>query len=328
MSIKTYKLATLEALVEEMKRDPSVFLMAEDLHGRGGGFSHYLGLPEMLGGDDSRMLDTPISETAIVSSAIGAALSGMRPVIDMRFSNCLPTCMDEIVNQMAKSRYMFGGQGKVHMVLRCPEGIVKMQGAHHTDCLEAWFAHIPGLVVAMPSTPYDLKGLLKTSIRSNNPVLFVEHKLGYRMKGEVPEEEYTIPFGKADIKREGKDLTIVATSYMVYKALEAAEILQKEDGISVEVIDPRTLVPFDLDTVVKSICKTEHLLIVHEAFERGGIGAEIAAQVANSEAFYHLDAPIERIGGLNVTMPYSHVLERLVVPSPEKIVARVRKMLK
>ena len=215
MRIMTYKDATLEVLAEEIKRDPAVFVMAEDLHGRGGGLGHYLGLKELLGGDTSHMLDTPISETAIVSSAVGAALAGMRPVIDMRFSNCLPACMDELVNQAAKSRYMFGGQGKVHMVVRCPDGIVKMQGAHHTDCLEAWFAHVPGLQVVVPSCPAEGRGLLRTAIRNDNPVMFLEHKTLFKTEGEVPDDDGPIPFGKARVAREGRDVTLVVYGVMV-----------------------------------------------------------------------------------------------------------------
>lgn len=317
--------AIREAIREEMRRDEKVYMMGEDITEYGGCFGVSGDLFEEFGKE--RIRNTPMSEMAIMNAGVGSAMLGMRPIVEIMFMDFLMYGADGLANQAAKAVGMYTDQCSVPMVVRTPAGDAGA-GGHHTQSLEAWFAHIPGLVVVMPSTPYDLKGLLKSSIRSNNPVLFVEHKLGYRMKGEVPEEEYTIPLGKADIKREGTDVTIVATSYMVYKALEAAEILQKEDGISVEVVDPRTLVPFDIDTVVKSVSKTEHLLIVHEAFERGGIGAEIAAQVCNSEAFYHLDAPIERIGGLNVTMPYSHVLEKLVPPSTEKIVARVHKMLK
>ena len=227
MSIKTYKQATWEAMKEEMLRDPSVYAMAEDIIGNGGSMGHYIGLGEAVG-DQSRVLDAPISETAIVASAVGAALAGMRPVIDMRFSNCLPVCMDELTNQAAKSRYMFGGQGKVHMVVRCPDGILKMQGAHHTDCLEAWFAHMPGLQVVIPSSPAEGKGLLKTAIRNDNPVMFFEHKTLFKMEGEVPDEEYTIPIGKARIAREGKDVSIVVYGVMVSRALTAAEELAKE----------------------------------------------------------------------------------------------------
>ena len=269
--------AIREAIREEMRRDGKVFMMGEDITEYGGCFGVSGDLYQEFGKD--RIRNTPMSEMAIMNAGVGAAMLGMRPIVEIMFMDFLMYGADGLANQAAKAVGMYTDQCSVPMVVRTPAGDAGA-GGHHTQSLEAWFAHIPGLVVVMPSTPYDLKGLLKTSIRSNNPVLFVEHKLGYRMKGEVPEEEYTIPFGKADIKREGKDITVLATSYMVYKALEAADILEKEDGISVEVIDPRTLVPFDIDTLVRSVTKTEHLLIVHEAFERGGIGAEIAAQVA------------------------------------------------
>ena len=317
--------AIREAIREEMQRDSRVFMMGEDIQEYGGCFGVSGDLYKEFGKD--RIRNTPMSEMAFMNAGVGAAMMGMRPIVEIMFMDFLMYGADGLANQAAKAVGMYTKQCSVPMVVRTPAGDAGA-GGHHTQSLEAWFAHIPGLVVVMPSTPYDLKGLLKSSIRSDNPVLFVEHKLGYRMSGPVPEEDYTIPFGKADIKRDGADIAIVATSYMVYKALEAAEILQKEDGISAEIIDPRTMVPFDLKTVSDSVCKTEHLLIVHEAFERGGIGAEIAAEIANSEAFYHLDGPIERLGGLNVTMPYSHVLEREVVPNTDKIVERVRKMLK
>jgi len=317
--------AIREALAEEMRHDELVFLMGEDITDYGGCFGVTGDLYQQFGKE--RVRNTPMSEMAIVNSAVGAAMLGMRPVIEIMFMDFLAYGADGLANQAAKAVGMYTDQCSVPMVLRTPAGDAGA-GGHHTQSLEAWFCHIPGIVVVMPSTPYDLKGLLKTSIRNNNPVLFVEHKLGYRMKGPVPEEEYTLPLGKAHIKREGSDLTIVATSYMVYKALEAAEILRKEDGVSAEIIDPRTLVPFDIDTVIRSVCKTKRLLIVHEAFERGGIGGEIAAQVIDSEAFYQLDAPIKRIGGLNVTMPYSHVLEQQVPPNTDKIVDGARDLLR
>ena len=326
MRIMTYKDATLEVLAEEMKRDPAVFVMAEDLHGRGGGLGHYLGLKELLGGDTSRMLDTPISETAIVSSAVGAALAGMRPVIDMRFSNCLPACMDELVNQAAKSRYMFGGQGKVHMVVRCPDGIVKMQGAHHTDCLEAWFAHVPGLQVVVPSCPAEGRGLLRTAIRNDNPVMFLEQKTLYRTKGMVPEEEYTIPLGVADVKREGTDCSIITYGRMVQMSLQAAEKLA-EEGIHVEVVDIRSLVPLDTKTIVESVKKTHRALIVHEAVQFGGFGGEIAGQLADSEAFYYLDAPIRRLGALSCPIPFNPNLERETFPTVDKIITQVKSLM-
>ena len=322
MSIKTYKLAMLEAMAEEMRRDPSVYLMAEDLLGRGGGSSQYLGLPEMLGSTD-RLLDAPISETAIVASAVGAALAGMRPVIDMRFSNCLPVCMDELVNQAAKSRYMFGGQGKVHMVVRCPDGILKMQGAHHTDCLEAWFAHVPGLQVVIPSSPAEGKGLLKTAIRNDNPVMFFEHKTLLKMEGEVPDEEYTIPLGKARIAREGKDVSIVVYGVMVSRALTAAEELAKK-GIDAEVIDLRTISPWDRETVLASIKKTGHAVVAHEAVKQGGFGAELSATIAE-EAFSDLKAPVVRIGAPFVPIPMTPHLEDMCSTLPKDIVAAAKK---
>ena len=325
MRMMTYKDATLEALAEEMRRDPTVFVMAEDLLGRGGGQGHYLGLRELLNGDTSRMLDTPISETAIVSSAVGAALAGMRPVIDMRFSNCLPACMDELVNQAAKSRYMFGGQGKVHMVVRCPDGIVKAQGAHHTDCLEAWFAHVPGLQVVVPSSPAEGKGLLKTAIRNENPVIFLEHKTLFKTEGLVPEESYTIPFGKARIARKGSDVTLVVYGVMVGRALEAAKILETE-GIDTEVLDLRTLSPWDKETVLASARKTGRVVVAHEAVRQGGFGAELSATISE-EAFSSLRTPVVRIGGPFVPIPATPPLEDLCRVLPANIVEAVHKVM-
>ena len=322
MSIKTYKQATWEAMKEEMLRDPSVYAMAEDIIGNGGSMGHYIGLGEAVG-DQSRVLDAPISETAIVASAVGAALAGMRPVIDMRFSNCLPVCMDELTNQAAKSRYMFGGQGKVHMVVRCPDGILKMQGAHHTDCLEAWFAHMPGLQVVIPSSPAEGKGLLKTAIRNDNPVMFFEHKALYSSKCDVPDDpEFMLPFGKADIKRAGTDVTIVANLLYVSRALEAAEELQKQ-GVSAEVIDPMTLVPFDKETVINSVKKTGRLVVVHEAHRTAGWGAEVAAMVTE-EAFRYLDAAPVRLGTKACPLPFNVELENAATPQIADIVAAAR----
>lgn len=317
--------AIREALAEEMRKDRDVFLMGEDITDYGGCFGVTGDLYKEFGKE--RVRNTPMSEMAIINASVGAAMLGMRPVCEIMFMDFLTFAADGLANQAAKAVGMYGKQCSVPLVCRTPAGDAGA-GGHHSQSLEAWFYHIPGLVVVMPSTPYDLKGLLKASIRSNNPVLFVEHKLGYRMKGHVPEEEYTLPLGVGDIKREGKDVTVVATSYMVYKALEAAEKLAKEEGIDVEVIDPRTLVPLDINMIIKSVCKTGRLVIVHEAFERGGIGGDIAAQVIDSEAFYYLDAPIKRVGSLNVTMPYSHVLEKLVTPDVEKITKAIREVLK
>jgi pyruvate dehydrogenase E1 component beta subunit len=321
MSVKTYKQATWEAMKEEMLRDPSVYAIAEDIRGNGGAMGHYLGLGEAIG-DESRVLDAPISETAIVSSAVGAALAGMRPVVDLRFSNCMPVCMDELTNQAAKSRYMFGGQGKVHMVVRCPDGILKMQGAHHTDCIEAWFAHEPGLQVVIPSSPAEGKGLLKTAIRNDNPVIFFEHKTIFSMEGEVPDEEYTIPFGQARIAREGTDVTIIVYGIMVSRALTAAEELAQL-GIDAEVIDLRTISPWDRETVLASVRKTGHAVVAHEAVKQGGFGAEISATIAE-EAFDALKAPIVRIGAPFVPIPMAPNLEDLCRTLPKDIVAAAR----
>jgi len=325
LSIKTYTQATWEAMKEEMLRDPTVYAMAEDIIGNGGAMGHYTGLGEAIG-DQSRVIDAPISETVIVASAVGAALAGMRPVIDLRFSNCLPVCMDEIVNQAAKSRYMFGGQGKVSMVLRCPDGIMKMQAAHHTDSNEAWFAHVPGLQVVIPSSPAEGKGLLKSAIRNNNPVMFLEHKLLFSVQGEVPDEEYTIPIGKARIAREGTDATVVVYGIMVSRALEAAEQLAAE-GINVEIIDLRSVTPWDKETVLASVKKTGHAVVAHEAVRKCGFGAEISATIAE-EAFDDLKAPVVRLGAPFVPIPMAGGLEDMCRIVAKDIVAGVKKALK
>lgn len=325
MSLKTYREATWDAMKEEMLRDHSIYAMAEDILGTGGSMGHYIGLGEAIG-DESRVMNAPISETAIVACAVGAALAGMRPVIDMRFSNCLPVCMDELMNQAAKSRYMFGGQGKVHMVVRCPDGIVKMQGAHHTDCLEAWFAHIPGLQVVIPSSPAVGKGLLKAAIRNDNPVMFFEHKTMFNMQGEVPDDEYVLPIGKAEIVRPGKDISIIVYGIMVSRALAAAEELAK-GGIDAEIVDLRTVSPWDKETVLASVSKTGHAVIAHEAVKQAGFGAELSATIAE-EAFEYLKSPIIRIGAPFVPIPMSPVLEDLCRTLPEDIVKAVKKVLK
>ena len=323
--IKTYREATLEAMKEEMLRDSHVYVMAEDIRGNGGSMGQYLGLGKAIG-DESRVLDAPISETAIVASAVGAALAGMRPVVDLRFSNCLPVCMDELTNQAAKSRYMFGGQGNVHIVVRCPDGILKMQGAHHTDCLEAWFAHVPGLQVVIPSSPAEGKGLLKTAIRNENPVMFFEHKTLFSMSGDVPDKEYTIPIGKARIARTGSHVTIIAYGIMVSRALQAAQELEGF-GISAEVIDLRTISPWDQETVMNSVRKTRHAIVVHEAVRQCGFGAEISATIGE-EGFYDLDAPVVRIGAPFVPVPVSPYLEDLCRIRAEDISIAVKETLK
>jgi pyruvate dehydrogenase E1 component beta subunit len=267
--------------------------------------------------------NTPISEAAIAGGAVGAALTGMRPILELQFSDFITIAMDQLVNQAAKLRYMYGGKGKVPLVLRTPAGSGTGAAAQHSQSLEAWVAHIPGLKVVQPSTAYDAKGLLKAAMDDDNPVIFYEHKLLYKTKGDVPEEPYSIPLGKADVKRIGKDVTVVATSIMVHKALEAAAELEKE-GIDVEVIDPRTLVPLDEETIIKSVKKTGRLIVVHEAVKRGGFGGEIASIIAESEAFDYLDAPIKRLGGLPIPIPYNPTLEKAAVPQITDIIQAVK----
>lgn len=324
MALLTYKEAVRQAMQEEMRRDENVFLLGEDVGVYGGAFGVSLGMLEEFG--EERVRDTPISEGVIAGAAAGAAVTGMRPVAEIMFSDFITIAMDSLVNQAAKMRYMFGGKAKVPMVLRMPGGSGTGAAAQHSQSLEAWLVHVPGLKVVMPSTPYDVKGLLKTAIRDDNPVVFIETKTVYNKKGEVPEEDYVIPFGVADVKRIGKDITVFATGVMVYRSLEAAEILAKE-GIDVEVIDPRTLVPFDKETLVKSVIKTGKLIIVHEACKRGGFGGEVAAEVMESEAFDYLDAPIKRIAGKNIPIPYCMELEKSAVPQVDDIVNAVREMV-
>ena len=320
----SYRDALREALREEMRRDPTVFLLGEDI-GRywGGAFKVTKGLAEEFG--DERVRDTPISESAIVGAAVGAAITGMRPVAEIMFGDLTTLAMDQIVNQAAKIRYMFGGQAKVPLVIRTPFGGGVNIAAHHSQCLEALFMHVPGLQVAVPSTPYDAKGLLKTAIRNDNPVIFCEHKLLYPITGPVPDEEYTLPFGVADIKREGNDVTIVATLYMVHKALKAAEELEK-DGISVEIVDPRTLVPLDKETIINSVKKTGRVVIVTEDCKTAGVSAEIAAVIAE-EALDYLDAPVKRVANPDVPIPFSPPLESFVIPDEKRIIQAVKEVV-
>jgi pyruvate/2-oxoglutarate/acetoin dehydrogenase E1 component len=320
----TYREALREALREEMRREPSVFLLGEDI-GKywGGAFKVTDGLAEEFG--DERVRDTPISESAIIGTAIGAAITGMRPIAEIMFGDLTALAMDQIANQAAKIRYMFGGQAKCPMIIRTPFGGGVNIAAHHSQSLEAWFMHVPGLYVAVPSTPYDAKGLLKTAIRGDNPVMFCEHKLLYPLEGEVPEEEYTLPFGVADTKREGEDVTIVATLYMVHKALSAAEKLKKE-GVSVEVVDPRTLVPLDKQTITHSVKKTGRIVIVSEDCKTAGVTAEIAAVVAE-EALDYLDAPIKRVAEPDTPIPFSPPLEQFVIPSGEAIIKAIKEIV-
>ena len=314
--------ATLEAMSEEMERDSSVFVLGEDIARQGGIFGQFKGLPQKFGTD--RVLDTPISETAIVGAAVGAALAGMRPVADMHFADFIGVCMDEVFNQMAKVRYMFGGQCKVPMVLRAPDGIIRSAAAQHSQSVEAWFMHIPGLKVVIPSNPADAKGLLKAAIRSDDPVLYFEHKVLFPMKGPVPDGDHIVPIGKANVSRKGKDVTIVSYSLMMHRALEAAEKLAAE-GIEAEVIDLRTISPIDKDTISESLRKTKRLVIVHEAVKQGGVGAEISALVAE-EMIDWLDAPIRRIGAPFVPVPFSPPLEQLVKISADHIAKTVKEI--
>jgi pyruvate dehydrogenase E1 component beta subunit len=319
----TYREALREALREEMRRDPTVFLLGEDI-GKywGGAFKVTEGLAEEFG--EERVRDTPISESAIIGAGVGAAITGMRPVAEIMFGDLTALAMDQIANQAAKIRYMFGGQAKCPLVIRTPFGAGVNIASHHSQSLEAWFMHVPGLYVALPSTPYDAKGLLKSAIRGNNPVMFCEHKLLYPIEGEVPEEEYTIPFGLADVKREGEDVTIVATLYMVHKALSAAEILQKE-GVSVEVVDPRTLTPLDKQTIIDSVKKTGRIVIVSEDCKTAGVSAEIAAIIAE-EAIDYLDAPIRRVAEPDTPIPFSPPLEQYVIPDEKAIIKTVKEV--
>lgn len=320
----TYLEAVRESIRQAMRNNPDVFLMGEDIGIYGGAFGVTRGL--LLEFGPERIRDTPISESALAGSAVGAAMTGMRPIVELQFSDFITIAMDQLVNQGAKIRYMFGGKARVPMVVRTPGGSGTGAAAQHSQSLEAWMAHIPGLKVVQPATPYDAKGLLKAAIDDDNPVIFYEHKLLYKTKGPVPEEPYAIPLGQADIKREGTDITVIATSIMVHRALEAAETLSRE-GISVEVLDPRTLVPLDEESIVQSVKKTGRVLIVHEAVKRGGFGGEIAGVIAESEAFDYLDAPIRRLGGAAVPIPYNPVLERAAVPQVEDIVQAVRELV-
>lgn len=318
-----YRDAIKEACMEEMDADPKVFLIGEDIGVYGGAFRAYSGLIDKYGPE--RVINTPISEQAIIGSAIGAALTGYRPVAEIMFIDFCTLAMDQIVNQAAKIKYMTGDALSVPMVLRTQGGAGRGIAAQHSQSLEAWFYHIPGLKVVMPATAYDVKGLLKTAIRDSDPVIFIEHKMLYLNKGAVPEEEYTIPFGVADIKKEGKDVTIFAYSNMVLKTLEAAEELANE-GISCEVFDPRTLVPMDIDALIKSVKKTNKLVVVSEAAERGSVASDIIA-IVNERAFDYLDSPIKRVCGLNAAIPYNSKLEQACIPHKESIIKAVKEIL-
>lgn len=313
----TFAQAIREALAEEMHRDSRVFVIGEDVAEAGTVFKVLKGLVEEFGRD--RVIDTPISEAGFTGIAVGAAMTGMRPVVDIMFGDFVTLAMDQIVNQAAKVHYMSGGKLKVPLVIRSTMGATRRSAAQHSQSLAAWFAHIPGLKVAIPSTPADAKGLLKTAIRDDNPVIFFEDKMMYQLKGPVPDGDYAIPFGVADVKREGNDITLVATSSMVHVALEAAETLERE-GISAEVVDPRTLVPLDKEALVASARKTSRVIVIDEGYERFGVTAEIASVIAEA-AFYDLEAPVRRMGAMDVPIPFSPVLEDLTVPTSGRVAA-------
>ena len=321
----TYLEAVREAMVQEMRRDPDVFLMGEDIGVYGGAFGVSKGMLEEFGPE--RIRETPISEEAIAGAATGAAMMGMRPIIEIMFMDFVTLAMDQLVNQAAKIRFMFGGHTSVPLVCRTPAGSGTGAAAQHSQSLEAWFVHAPGIKVVAPSTPYDAKGLMVTSIHDNNPVIFMEHKLLYRTKGHVPEDLYSIPFGQAEVKRSGRDLTVIAYSNMAIRALEAAEKLAAE-GIEIEVVDPRTLKPLDEATLLASVCKTGRVLIMHEAPITGGFGGELAALIAGGEAFDYLDTPIRRLAGRDIPIPYNRALERATVPQVEDIVVAARTLAK
>ncbi|HLW46846.1 MAG TPA: alpha-ketoacid dehydrogenase subunit beta [bacterium] len=323
--VLTYAEALNEALREEMRRDPRVFVMGEDVAvwGGGGVFGVTKGLVEEFGPE--RIRDTPISEEAIAALAVGAAMAGARPVAEFMYADFMTLAMEPIVNQAAKIRYMFGGKARVPAVFRAQEGAGRGNAAQHSQSLEAWFCHIPGLKVVTPSTPADAKGLLISAIRDDNPVVFLEHKMLYNTKGPVPAGDHTVPLGVAERKRDGRHITVVGVHTMVLKALQAADRLAAE-GIELEVIDPRTLVPFDLDMVVASVRKTGRLIVTHEAYERCGVGAEVIAQVV-ATAFDALDAPPVRLCGANVPVPYSGALEAAALPQVDGIVAAARQLM-
>ncbi len=319
----TYLEAIREALQQAMHADERVFLIGEDIGVYGGAFGVTRGLLDEFGSE--RVIDTPISEAGIAGACIGAALTGMRPVGEIQFMDFVTLSMEQLVLQAAKLRYMFGGKATVPFVLRTPGGAGTGAAAQHSESLENWFVHVPGLKVVMPSTPYDAKGLLLAAIKDDNPVIFVEHKLLYRTKGPVPTEMYEVPLSRSEVKREGRHLTVVATSLMVQRALEAAETLAQE-GVELEVIDPRTLKPLDARPIINSVIKTGKLLVVHEAVKTGGFGGEVVAVIAGSDAFDYLDAPILRLAGADVPIPYNRTLEYHAVPQVENIVETARRL--
>jgi pyruvate/2-oxoglutarate/acetoin dehydrogenase E1 component len=323
MAVCTYREAVREALREEMSRDERVFLLGEDIAQFGGSYKVTAGLVDEFG--STRVRNTPLSETAIVGCALGAAMAGLRPVAEIMYIDFTACCMDQIANEMAKARYMFGGKVKAATVIRTQGGAGRASAAQHAQSLESWFIHVPGLYVVAPSTPYDAKGLLKSSIRNDNPIIFIEHKLLYNIKGEVPEEEYTIPLGSAEVKRKGTDVTVITYSRGVEWCLSAAAELE-QIGIDVEVIDLRTLKPLDERTFLDSIAKTGRAVIVHEACKTGGFGGELVACI-NEKAFDDLEAPVERVAGLDIPLPFNPGLEAMAIPNKDKVISAIKRIL-
>ena len=317
----TYREAVREAMCEEMRRDESVYFMGEDIGAYCGAFGVSKGMLQEFG--ETRVRETPISETAFVGAGIGSAITGMRPIVELMFSDFMAVCYDQIINQAAKMHFMFAGKVQVPMVIRTPSGGGTGAAAQHSQSLEQMYCHVPGLKVVVPSTPYDAKGLLKSSIRDNNTVIFLEQKRLYKEKGEIPEEEYLVPLGKADIKRPGRDVSVITYGRMVQMSLQAAAKLA-EEGIDVEVLDLRTLSPLDTDAIIATVKKTGRAVIVHEAVQFAGFGGEIAGVIVDSEAFYRLDAPIKRVGGLYCPVPFNPQLETQSFPTQERIEAAVR----
>ena len=323
MAILTMREALNQAMSEEMARDPNVFLLGEEVGAYQGAYKITQGLLAKFG--EWRVRDTPIAEEAIAGVAVGAAFVGMRPIAEMMTFNFSILALDQIVNHAAKYRYMSGGQIRCPMVMRGPSGAAAQVAAQHSQALESWYAHVPGLVVVMPSTPKDAKGLLKSAIRDDNPVVFMENEVLYNLKGEVPEEEFTIPLGLGEVKRVGKDVTVVAWSRAVQYALQAADLLAK-DGVEAEVVDPRTLRPLDEEIIFDSVRRTNRCVVVEEGWRYAGFGAEIADRVQR-ECFDDLDAPVLRVTAADVPMPYSRMLEKAYLPQPEKVVEAVNRVL-
>ena len=322
MSEKTFTKSIVEAMRQEMERDPSVFLAGEDVR-VGGVFGTDAGLFKEFG--EERVWDTPITESGIAGLAVGSAAAGLRPIVEIMFMDFVGVCMDQIVNQMAKMKYMFGGKATLPIVVRTHSGAGRSMAAQHSQSLEAWFCHVPGLKVVMPSTPYDAKGLLIASIRDDNPVIFIENKRALALRGEVPDEPYEVPLGVAEVKREGTDITVVATGYLVKDALEVAEEFAGR-GVSVEVIDPRTLSPLDMDTIIASVQKTSRAVVAQEAVTFAGFAAEIAASI-QERAFDYLDAPVKRVGAPFSPVPFSPVLEQAWLPGKETLTAAIEEIV-